>query len=82
MYYPKNCVGYQDRVEINFDCPMCHKKHKLVVSYYQHGRIYKYYRGYGYAQDIGLAPKDAEKLISGYCDDCQKILFGTNEEEE
>lgn len=69
---------------LHFVCPMCGKEHTFPVDPCGFLFVQEYYGGERYAQDLPFAPNDREKLISGYCDDCQKVLFdfGNDEEEE
>ena len=74
----KECEGQTHFVEMEFECPMCHKQHSIML-FEQDALDYHTKRANGYhIQDIfpDMSPRDREKFLTGYCDDCQKMIFG------
>lgn len=56
-------------------CPMCGAEHRMEVDA---NSLREYERGNGFAQDLlpDLNPVEREFLITGYCPECQRRLFG------
>lgn len=68
-------------IDVKFKCPMCGKEHYLRDISLE--KFLKYQNGEGLVQDIfpELSASNREKLITGYCEKCQGILFAGPEEE-
>jgi hypothetical protein len=66
--------------EILFICPMCGKEHSMFLEEEDANNYFKY-RKEKLIQDIfpDMSKTDREKFITGYCDECQKKIFGTEE---
>lgn len=65
-------------IQVEFVCPMCGKEHYLTVKESIYNRCIHRRETGEYIQDI-LKEYDAsvrEKFITGYCDECQKEIFG------
>lgn len=63
-------------VAINKTCPMCRKMTTIEVDESLLEAIMKYNSGIGYIQDIPLPPNEREFIKTGYCMECQKMIFG------
>ena len=65
-------------VVVEFECPMCEKPHYLRVPVSKLERFYNRRETGELIQDIfpDMSRQDREKFITGYCDDCQKLIFG------
>lgn len=69
----------EELINIEFTCPICGKTHylhnvpKSLVERFQN----RHATG-EHVQDIfkGYSPVDREKFLTGYCDECQKLIFG------
>lgn len=68
-------------MEIVRICPMCRSINTIVIDDSLEPAIERYIRGEGYIQDIPLPATQREFIKTGYCIDCQKMLFGTGEED-
>ena len=71
-------------VNVEFVCPMCgitHYIYEMPMSLVE--RVQNRRQTGEYIQDIlkDYSPSDREKFITGYCDDCQKKIFGEPEED-
>lgn len=66
-------------IEVEFICPMCGKTH--ILKDISLDKYMAYINKEGLVQDIfpELKPVDREKLITGYCDECQSLLFHSEE---
>ena len=64
-------------------CPMCGNitKKELDITDEQ---LFKYENSMALIQDVfpNLNPAEREFIKTGYCDDCQNILFNIEDEEE
>lgn len=70
-------------VNVEFECPMCgitHYIYEVPMSLVE--RVQNRRQTGEYIQDIlkDYSPSDREKFITGYCDDCQKLMFGPMED--
>jgi len=66
-------------INVEFECPMCGVTHYLYnVPEDLVDRVSNRRQTGEYIQDIlkDYSPKDREKFITGYCDECQKKIFG------
>jgi hypothetical protein len=63
-------------------CPMCGQVKNIEVADKLELAIDRYEMGIGYIQDIPLPASEREFIKTGYCIDCQDILFAPPEEEE
>ena len=66
-------------INVEFTCPMCgitHYIHKIPESLVD--RVSNRRQSGEYIQDIlkDYSPTDREKFMTGYCDECQKKIFG------
>lgn len=71
-------------IDVEFKCPMCgntHYMYEVPMSLIER-IIYRRQSGER-IQDIlkDYNPTDREKFITGYCEDCQKKIFGESEED-
>lgn len=72
----------KEYINVEFECPICG-----ITHYLHHVEIDKYTRFINrrdtgeYIQDIfpDMSNKDREKFLTGYCDDCQDLIFGRKE---
>ena len=69
----------EELIDVEFECPMCGKSHFLEnfpSSLFE--RVMNRRVTGEYIQDIlkDYNPTDREKFITGYCEDCQKKIFG------
>jgi len=71
-------------IEINRTCPMCGEMKSIKVSEDVLPAIMRYDHGIGYIQDIPLSASEREFIKTGYCMECQEILFANpwDDEEE
>ena len=60
-------------------CPMCGEEEMLCITEDEYERYERWANGEGLIQDMlpTLDPAEREFLMSGYCFDCQKLLFGS-----
>ena len=64
-------------------CPMCGELTEIEVTDSNAiKQIEKWERGEIYLQEIPLSADEREFLKTGYCMDCQSMLFGYDEDEE
>ena len=66
-------------VKVLFKCPMCGKEHSLDNISETEVKRFENRRFTGDSvQGIfkDLSASDREKFLTGYCDDCQKKIFG------
>lgn len=63
-------------------CMMCGTINSIEVDDSLENAINRYQKGIGYIQDIPLPANLREFIKSGYCLDCQEILFAPYEEED
>ena len=65
-------------VNVIFTCPMCGKEHHLTMPEDLVERVENRRESGEYIQDIlkDYSPADREKFITGYCDECQREIFG------
>lgn len=65
-------------ISVEFECPMCGKTHYLRVPASQLERFTKRRETGELIQDIfpNMSKQDREKFLTGYCDKCQKLIFG------
>ena len=63
-------------------CPMCGQAKNIEVADELESAIARYESGIGYVQDIPLPASEREFIKTGYCFDCQDILFAPPEEED
>lgn len=64
-------------IDVEFQCPMCGKIHVLKnIPESLVDRVYHRRENGELIQDIlkDYKPWDREKFITGYCNDCQKLL--------
>ena len=76
-------MNEEELVSVAFVCPMCGKEHYLDnIPRSLVNRIIARKESGEYIQDIlkDFSSTDREKFITGYCDECQKLIFGTAEE--
>ena len=71
-------------VNVEFVCPMCgitHYIYEVPMSLVE--RVQNRRQTGEYIQDIlkDYSPKDREKFMTGFCDDCQKKIFTESEED-
>ena len=68
--------------EVQGKCPMCGKVTVRTIDATDE-QMLAYQFGFDLVQNIfpDLSVEDREFLITGYCDDCQKVLFEYEEEE-
>lgn len=72
------------KTDVEFVCPMCGKVHYLKdVPTSLLERIENRRETGEYIQDIlkDYSKFDREKFITGYCDQCQEMLFGCKRED-
>lgn len=62
-------------------CPMCNKHHKIKLTYDEYERLYDYRHGYGTIQEQFPDRNKVERefLKTGYCPQCQEMVFGDGE---
>ena len=59
-------------------CPMCEETTSMDIEDYETNKaIQEWEKGNIFLQDIPLPPNKREFLKTGYCFECQKLLFGT-----
>lgn len=65
-------------------CPFCHKHFRMVLTNDQDRRLWEWRNGDGHIQEKfpELNATEREFLLSGYCPECQKIIFGGGESEK
>lgn len=65
---------------VTFECPMCGKQHSMLIEESEIERFYKERSEGKHIQDIfpSMSALDREKFITGYCDECQKMIFGSD----
>ena len=70
-----------EKITVKFVCPMCGKIHYLRDVDLE--KFLKYQNGEGLVQDLfpELNTTDREKLITGYCEECQDTIFAEVEED-
>ena len=61
-------------------CPMCGSITEIEVDDNLKSAIDRYNSGIGYIQDIPLSASEREFIKTGFCMECQEILFGGDEE--
>lgn len=66
-------------LEVPFHCPICGKDHSILMFETDYYDYLKKRKSGMLIQEC--LPKDMdkvnrEKFITGYCDDCQKLIFG------
>ena len=68
----------EELVNVEFTCPMCGITHSLLMPKSLLERVENRYESGEYIQDIlkDFSPVDREKFLTGYCEDCQKEIFG------
>ena len=71
-------------VNVEFECPMCgitHYIYEVPMSLVE--RVQNRRQTGEYIQDIlkDYSPRDREKFITGFCDDCQSKIFTESEED-
>ena len=73
-----NCSPHM--LSITKNCPMCSKDYTLVLSDAEAKQYMNYMCGDSLIQEAlpEFNPAEREFIKSGYCEDCQKLLFGTN----
>ena len=61
-------------------CPMCSKDNTMVLNDAEAKQYMNYICGDSLIQEAlpEFNPAEREFVKSGYCEDCQKLLFGTN----
>lgn len=69
-------------MEIARLCPMCGKVNKIKVDDKLKEAVNRYENGIGYIQDIPLSASEREFIKTGFCMNCQAILFAPPCEEE
>lgn len=63
-------------------CPMCNKvTHLEVLDDIYQPFVTRYEAGFGYLQDIPLPANQREFIKTGYCMECQEMLFAEPEDE-
>lgn len=62
-------------------CPMCGRITSIEVDERILPMIDRYQQGIGYIQDIPLSANEREFIKTGYCMECQAILFAPFDEE-
>lgn len=64
-------------MELEKQCPICHKWYMLELSNEQSRKLYEYNRGNGLIQEIfpELSKVEREFIKSGFCPECQAMLF-------
>lgn len=62
-------------------CPMCNEEYGLELTTKEAANNEAYTMGEGYIQTMlpGLNPVEREFLKTGYCPECQNLLFGNGE---
>lgn len=65
-------------VNVEFECPMCGVSHCIQISREDFVRYMELRKKKVPIQEIfpKMSQVDREKFLSGYCDDCQKLIFG------
>lgn len=60
-------------------CPMCQKEHELTLTEEELAMYELYMTGVGNIQMLlpDLGAVEREFLITGYCHECQSLLFGS-----
>lgn len=74
----KEAPGQMHFIEVPFKCPMCGKEHSMMLFESDFDR-YMQERSEGKPISLifpDMSLKDREKFITGYCDDCQDLIFG------
>jgi len=68
-------------IDVKFTCPSCGKKHYLTMERDLFERVCDRRQTGEYIQDIlkDYSPEEREKFITGYCEECQKEIFGSEE---
>lgn len=60
------------------ECPLCRQMTSMDISDEKiNKQINEWEKGNIYLQEIELPPNKREFLKTGYCFECQKLLFGT-----
>ena len=69
--------------EITRVCEMCGKASKIMLTETEYAHFEMYLRNGGYIQEClsTLNPCEREFLKSGYCRDCQELIFGNGKSE-
>lgn len=68
----------KELTNVVFECPMCGIEHSLIMPTDLVLRVQNRHESGEYIQDIlkDYSPTDREKFLTGYCEDCQKKIFG------
>ena len=69
----------EELINVEFECPFCGTTHYLYKIPKSRVERSMHRRETGeFIQDIfpDMSPTDREKFITGYCNDCQKEIFG------
>ena len=61
-------------------CPMCGKVNAIKVADALKPYIDRYNTGIGYIQDIPLPAEQREFIKTGFCMECQEVLFGVEDD--
>ena len=59
-------------------CPLCGDIYRIQLNKYEMDRYNNYRKNGGYIQDEmnSLNPVEREFLLTGYCPECQVLIFG------
>ena len=69
-----------DLLEIEFDCPMCNKQRKTLISRDKAKELTNRTKKIQEIFDPSIYnPTYREIFISNYCSDCQQAIFGSND---
>lgn len=65
-------------INIEFECPICGIEHSVKLTKEDFNRYIELRNQGKLIQDIfpNMSKVDREKFLSGYCEDCQKLIFG------
>lgn len=69
--------------EVERECPMCGSAWRMELGDDELRRYEEYLEGWGFIQELlpDLNRCEREFLKSGYCAECQKMLFGNGDTE-
>lgn len=70
-------------IKFGHNCPMCGKYFEKTLNVTRE-QMHRYYNREDLIQNIfpDLTPSEREFIKTGYCDECQNILFAPPEEED
>ena len=75
----KSLTIHENSTTVKYICPMCGRLHEMEIDCPEN--VTKYFFGDMLIQDAfpGLNATEREFVKSGYCPDCQQLLFGNSD---